>query len=1202
LEVPIEVYNRGTRVIRKVLAKKKVIVSPGATVRVDTTCAALPSGRNYTMNACFNGVHDALTDHGNYVTYTNTTDKSQTIPRRARLGVIRDFEEEGCYIVSHTDEFDDDTTTNALALPRSMKGAGITKPTEVPEKLLGNDVHVCTKDQTLADRIEAIVVEFQNCWEDDGSPIDVPENERMEIPLVDGWQEKKIRCKIYPVGVRDRQVIDEVFDGLHAQNKMYFPRGATPFGWPVFVVWKNVNGKPKGRPVVDLRVLNSLKIPDNYPMPLQQDIIDALRGASYISVMDASSFFYQFLVKEEHQERFTVISHRGQETSRVALMGYHGSPAYVQRFMDNLLKGHSHFCRCFIDDIVVFSKSQEDHIQHLRTTLTLFKEKRISLSGKKTFLGYPSVELLGHRVDGFGMSTTEERVAAMKAIQFPENLQQLERFIGMAGWLRQFVPFYAKIIEPLQKRKTELLAIGREQGATGAKRKGYVTRTKWEPNEKEIASFESVKAYLSDPRTLIHCDPARQLYLKIDASNERGFGILAFHLKEGYTVPSNLSKIASTAVQPILFLSKLLSAAEKNYRSTELEVACLLYTCRRLRVMLQSAQEPVIVLTDHAATRGVCNQTSLATNDASKANMRLIVASQYLSQYRLDIRHIPGKLNIVPDALSRLTALEASDVTNDNELDNVYAFSELNVSDDFRNALRDGYLADPHFARVLRLLGFHDSVPEGDFSPQVHGINFMIKNGLLYHVPLSGAPRLCIPDACTKALLSMVHDNQHFGFDRTYDELRGFCIPRVTKKVLDYIKFCPSCLVNNTLRTRPNGALQPIITPPIPFHTVTMDFILALPEIPAVAPWSIEGFAVFNCMMTNTCKFSKKSLLIPGHDTYGAEQWAIILIRMLFLCDWGIPRAFISDRDPKFVSDLWKAIWSTMNVKLLFTTAWHPQADGQSEIKNQNVEIAIRHQVYEFPDLPWSGGVISLQAAFNNALSRPIGCSPNEVVQGNKANTAVSLLTPEDDKIPEVIRNLRRIDAESAIVFAGNAAKEYYDSRHTPVELNVGEMVYLRLHKGYQLPGKPNRKISEQRTGPFEVKKRIGKLAYELDLPPRWKIHPVISIAHLVPAPDGDDPFERPVADPQEPIENEGDDDDWKSYELERVVDRRTTRYGGRNNTEYLVKFKGYGNQHNDWYPEELLADAQELVAEYEQKLAALPAPRRSKRTSTRRL
>jgi hypothetical protein len=164
-------------------------------------------------------------------------------------------------------------------------------------------------------------------------------------------------------------------------------------------------------------------------------------------------------------------------------------------------------------------------------------------------------------------------------------------------------------------------------------------------------------------------------------------------------------------------------------------------------------------------------------------------------------------LNIVPDVLSCLTILEALDVTNDNELDNVYAFSELNVSNDFRNALHDGYLVDPYFAHVLRLLGFHDSVPEGDFSPQVHGINFIIKNGLLYHIPLSSAPRLYILNAYTKALLLIVYDNQYFGFDYTYDELRGFCIPRVTKKVLDYIKFCPSCLVNNTLRTRLNGAL-----------------------------------------------------------------------------------------------------------------------------------------------------------------------------------------------------------------------------------------------------------------------------------------------------------------------------------------------------------------------------------------------------------
>jgi hypothetical protein len=80
LEVPIEVYNRGTRVTRKVLAKKKVIVSLGATVRVNTTCIVLLLGCNYTINACFNGVYDILTNYGNYVTYINTINKSQIIP------------------------------------------------------------------------------------------------------------------------------------------------------------------------------------------------------------------------------------------------------------------------------------------------------------------------------------------------------------------------------------------------------------------------------------------------------------------------------------------------------------------------------------------------------------------------------------------------------------------------------------------------------------------------------------------------------------------------------------------------------------------------------------------------------------------------------------------------------------------------------------------------------------------------------------------------------------------------------------------------------------------------------------------------------------------------------------------------------------------------------------------------------------------
>jgi hypothetical protein len=160
--------------------------------------------------------------------------------------------------------------------------------------------------------------------------------------------------------------------------------------------------------------------------------------------------------------------------------------------------------------------------------------------------------------------------------------------------------------------------------------------------------------------------------------------------------------------------------------------------------------------------------------------------------------------------------------------------------------------------------------------------------------------------------------------------------------------------------------------------------------------------------------------------------------------------------------------------------------------------------------------------------------------------------------------------------------------------MDVGDMAYIRLHKGYNLPGHPNHKLTEQHTTPLRVKRHVGRLAYELELPPNWKIHLVISVTHLEPAPKEPDPFRRLQSDGQEPVDNvAGDTDEWKSYELERIVDHRF--YGRHRKLEYLVKFKGWSNAHNDWYPEELLANAQELVDEYRARIdLTLPSRRTS--------
>jgi hypothetical protein len=117
--------------------------------------------------------------------------------------------------------------------------------------------------------------------------------------------------------------------------------------------------------------------------------------------------------------------------------------------------------------------------------------------------------------------------------------------------------------------------------------------------------------------------------------------------------------------------------------------------------MIQSSRSSVVVLTDHGATRGIYDRTSLNTADVTKANMRLVHASVYLSQFDLDIRHYPGRLNIVPDALSRLDAVPEDDISHDGELERILFSAEVVIDPKFKQKLIDGLWEDSNFARAL---------------------------------------------------------------------------------------------------------------------------------------------------------------------------------------------------------------------------------------------------------------------------------------------------------------------------------------------------------------------------------------------------------------------------------------------------------------------------------------------------------------------
>lgn len=1204
--VPVQATARdNVRIRRVVRSEKKQIIPPRSTGRIEVSLKGkqpLPD-RDFLFEPDMEGVYSHFVDADfGFVSVRNDTASPRVVPRHQRVGSIVEYEAEESYqidvenhsLAAKAPQEKEPTVDHFTKLLNPKSAIGIGKVTIDPslETRLPNGITIYGSQEHV-EIMRRLTEENPRIWEDTGDTIDLPESEWLQVPITTDWQSSsaKLGNKVYPLTPEARALVDEKFDKMHAQGKMSWSEDPTPFAFPVFVVYKTVHVGPdkvperKGRVVVDIRGLNKITVSDNGPLPLQDDIVTAVQGCMFISVVDCSGQFHLFLVRRDHRQRFTIVSHRGSEHFNVAAMGFKNSVPYVQRKMDGFLRPYRHFARCYIDDIVIFSRTAEEHFDHLRTIFALFVRLKITLEPKKSFLGYPSVTLLGQKVDGFGLTTTEERVAAIKEMRFPETLEALETYLGMANWLRRNIGYFAQISEPLQRLKTELLK--RSPAPGGRQRKNFSKTTRIVPNDEEMEAFEMLQKALTTETYLHHHNPARQLYFDLDGSKKYGFGVMVYHVKGD---PQG-SDFPRTDIQPILFLSKMLNPAELRYWPTELEVAALVWTLKKIPHMLgQRSGKKIIIFTDHSATTDIARQTTLSSSSTDRMNLRLIRASQYVSQFDLDVRWRPGKQNVVPDALSRLLRKRVEKFQDDapgilDEI-SVYNLTLVEMSEDYRSKLMAAYEKDKKWSKILESLEAEkerlSKEKEKVELVKLSNIQFVLRDGLIYYQDdHNDRERLCIPKTLEQKVFEMAHDkHSHGGFQRTYERIvEAYYMRHLTRRLKRYILHCPECQVNQTKRHAPYGSLRPILTPPLIFHTITIDFILALPLLE-------NGF---NTMMTITDKFCKKMTSAPGKDTWGSAEWADALL--LALADWGIPKAIISDRDPKFLSDLWKAIFKSLGTDLLVSTAYHPQTDGQSERTNQTVEIALRFHIACNPEVPWDKFAVHLRSSLNNSTNASTGKCPNEITYGMRLNEGMDVSNvPAKDQTDVVNERLRnRQEAADALAFAAADSKARYDAGHKALVMEVGDKAFIKLHKGYHLPGLENAKLSNQRAGPFTILKRYGNLAYKLDLPEIWKIHPVISVAMLEPAPKEYDPYHRSRPEGQ-PVTDMEDPDVKDRYEIEKLIDRRVVKAKGRGSkdkepeVEYLVKWKDWGPAHNVWYKVPDLDKAKDFMEEYDRR------------------
>ncbi|VZH91969.1 unnamed protein product [Fusarium fujikuroi] len=569
---------------------------------------------------------------------------------------------------------------------------------------------------------------------------------------------------------------------------------------------------------------------------------------------------------------------------------------------------------------------------------------------------------------------------------FPRQLAALEQYIGATGYIRHLIPYYAKIMEPLQKRKVALLAEGRRtdkivDGNRG-KRKSYTKNTYYDPTPAEKIAFQTIQEQIASGRGLVHLDPKKRLFLQLDASIQRGFGAVLYHVKDGYIWKEG-TQIPSNVVMPICFISRTLSGAETRYGPTELEMAALVWAMKRLKAHVGSSEGSLTVFTDHSATKQIVEKTTLDTTSTDRANRRLVNASIYLSEYDLRVFHIPGKKNFIPDALSRLEAPETDENVERlrpdyTALDDVCVGVESLMSQETRDKFIQGYIDDVKYLPILKMILGADDKPvdanrlngEDAVSASKRGVPFALKDGLLYHEQTDGYLRLCVPHAMIDEILKMAHDDQHhFGTERMTRELSGLSIHNLTTRIRKHIHGCKTCCLGQTDRQQRIGNYMPIRPPVTPMHTIAIDFITDLPPVlSAGSPWAISGFDLYDQLMTVTCAASKRCLLVPGYST------------------------------------------------------------------------------------------------------------AHEFIYGFKPISALDTVTPMEDvaDLP-YLREVTRKEARLAMDFAAMKGKRWYDDKHRPITLKQGDRVYLRLHDGYHLPGKPSKKWSQQRTEAYLIEKVKAK-------------------------------------------------------------------------------------------------------------------------------
>lgn len=460
----------------------------------------------------------------------------------------------------------------------------------------------------------------------------------------------------YPRALKDeveKQINELLRDGVIRPSK-------SPYNSPIWIVPKktDASGQKKYRLVVDFRKLNSVTIPEAYPIPDINDVIANLSKKRYFAVLDLKSGFHQIPLLESDIGKTAFSINNGKfEFTRLAF-GLRNSPPTFQRALDDVLREHiGKRCEIYIDDIIVYGENEDEFFDNLRKVLETLEVANLKLQADKCEFFKDEVEFLGFIVSKDGVKANPKKVEAIVNFPVPKTLKDLRSFLGMSGYYRRFIRDYAKIAKPL----TLLL-----RGEDGLVSKNISKTKPIHMSDEAIKAFNNLKnCLISNDVILMYPDFEKEFELTTDASNHA------------------IGAVLSQDNKPITFLSRTLSNTEENYATNEKEMLAIIWALGSLRNYLYGSRK-VKIFTDHQPL------TYALSNKNTNCKMKRWKA--ILEEYNYELRYKPGKENIVADSLSRppqanaINSVSCSEHSDDSSSHNLIPTVEVPINV-FRNQL-----------------------------------------------------------------------------------------------------------------------------------------------------------------------------------------------------------------------------------------------------------------------------------------------------------------------------------------------------------------------------------------------------------------------------------------------------------------------------------------------------------------------------------